>query len=491
MTLRGGVITVWRFRWLRRGLQRFAGSDYSRSAAILNMTLTEEQIAEAGEQSRAQSLRQRLSRRFPRAGTMLILGVLIVVLNGLHVRSYDEVSPFDEVLHVDQMARYSRFEFVQTDDGISQEAMRDIACELDVGMPCKDGRYDGDDFSYKGWNTASSAPPYYYFVTGVTARILSAPAGNSIINWGRILGSLWLLVGVYFVIRAAEYFAAPRLSLLLGVIMVVATPPLLHASNTINSDTTAFVSGAAVLLAGLAWERRRAPLWLLGVAAAFCASFDSTNALGVVVVLLYFLVRAVASHRRQVMEAVRPWRQYLVAGVVAAVSAAVAVLSWRVVYELVSHDVDLSQTDQVRAFKIDHLDLRMLLGKKTLFAAFPPPGIDYVPQILNTTAYSLFAQAALILIGGLLIAAAIRTVGDRLSALGVATVAALILTPVLFVIYNFVSASQYFPILPRNALTALPAVVVVVAAVARTRFAIALLGIVAVGLYLSAAVPLL
>ena len=58
-----------------------------------------------------------------------------------------------------------------------------------------------------------------------------------------------------------------------------------------------------------------------------------------------------------------------------------------------------------------------------------------------------------------MIAAALRTnLGDRLSALGTATLAALIATPVLFVIYNFVSASQYFPILSRNALAAFPAI---------------------------------
>jgi hypothetical protein len=465
------------------------------------MTVTDEQTSEAADSAEAADrpdadrLRHRLARRFPRAGTMLILGVLVVILNGLHVYSYTAVSPFDENLHIDQLVRSSRFELVQTDDGLSQEAMHEVACrgsEVVVFPACKEGRYEPNDFSYNGWNTASSAPPYYYLVTGATARILSAPAGNSIVNWGRVLGSLWLLVGVYFVVRAAEYFSVRRLPLVLGVIVVVASPSLLHASNTINSDATAFVGGAAVLLAGLSWERRRAPLWLLGVAAAFCALFDSTNALGVVVVLFYFLVRAVASHRHKLIEAVRPWREYLVAGLVAAASAAVAVLSWRVVYQLLSHDVDLSQTDQVRAFRIDHLDLKMLLGKDTLFSVFPPPGSGYIPPILDTTAYSLFTQAALILLGGLLIAAAVRTsFADRLSALSAATVAALILTPVMFVIYNFVSASQYFPILPRNALTALPAVAVVAAAAARTRFGIALLGVVAVGLYLSAAVPLL
>jgi hypothetical protein len=467
------------------------------------MTVTDEQTDEAAstartvDRSRAEGLHHRLARRFPRAGTMLILGVLVLILNGLHVHSYSVISPFDESFHVDQLIRSSRFEFVQPDDKTTQESLDEVACrgtdDIAPWPPCKtEGRYKPEEFSYKGWNLASSAPPYYYVVTGVTARILSAPEGNSIVSWGRVLGSLWLLVGVYLVVRAAEYFAVPRLPLMLGVILVVASPSLLHASNTINSDATGFVGGAAVLLAGLSWERRRAPLWVLGVAAAFCASFDSTNALGVVVVLLYFLVRAVASHRQKLMEAVRPWREYLVAGLVAAAGAAVAVLSWRVVYELVSHDVDLSQTPSVRAHRIDHLDLGMLFGKDTLFSVFPPPGSGYVPPILTTTAYSLFTQAALILLGGLLIAAVVRSSrADRLSALGAATVAALILTPVMFVIYNYVSASQYFPIGPRNALTAIPAVAIVAAGVARTRVGIALLGIVAVGLYLSAAVPLL
>jgi hypothetical protein len=462
------------------------------------MTLTDEQTTETGERSRSQSLRERLSRRFPRAGTMLILGVLVLILNGLHVHSYNVISPFDENFHIDQLIRSSRLEFIQPDDTTTQESLDEVACrgtdDVAPWPPCKkEGRYKPEEFSYKGWNGASSAPPYYYLVTGVTARILSAPEGKSIVTWGRILGSLWLLVGVYFVVRAAEYFAVPRLPLLLGVILLVASPSLLHATNTINSDGSGFVCGAAVLLAGVSWERRRVPLWVLGAAAVFCAAFDSANALGVVVVLFYFLVRAVASHRQKVIEAVRPWREYLVAGLVVAAGAAFAILSWRVVYQLLSHDVDLSQSPSVVGHRVDHLDLKMLFGKQTLFSVFPPPGSrGYVPPILATTAHSLFTQAALILVGGLLIAAAVRTtLADRLSALGAATVAALIITPVMFVIYNYVGASQYFPIGPRNALTALPAVAIAVAAGARNRFGIALLGIVAVGLYLSTAVALL
>ena len=460
------------------------------------MTLTDERTAEAGERPRAQSLPARLSRRFPRAGTMLIIGVLILILNGLHVHAYTVISPFDENFHIDQMIRSSRLEFVQPDDATTQESLDEVACrgtdDVAPWPPCKkEGRYKPEEFSYKGWNGASSAPPYYYIATGVTARMLRAPDGKSIVTWGRALGSLWLLVGVYFVVRAAEYFAVRRLPLLLGVILVVASPSLLHATNTINSDGSGFVCGAAVLLAGLSWERRRAPLWVLGVAAVFCASFDSANALGVVVVLFYFLARAVASHRQKLADGVRPWREYLVAGLVAAAGAAMTVLSWRVVYQFLSHDVDLSQSPSVVGHRVDHLDLKMLFGKQTLFGIFPPV-FGYVPPILATTAHSLFTQAALILVGGLLIAAAVRTtLADRVSALAAATVAALIITPVIFVIYIYVGSSQYFPIGPRNALTALPAVAIAVAAGARNRFGIALLGIVAVGLYLSTAVALL
>jgi hypothetical protein len=460
------------------------------------MTLTDEQTAEAGERPRAQSLPARLSRRFPRAGTMLILGVLILILNGLHVHAYTVISPFDENFHIDTMIRSSRFEFVQPDDTTTQESLDEVACrgtdDIAPWPPCKkEGRYKPEEFSYKGWNGASSEPPYYYFVSGVTARILRAPDGKSIVTWGRVLGSLWLLVGVYFVVRAAEYFAIRRLPLLLSVMLLVASPSLLHATNTINANGSGFVCGAVVLLAGLSWERRRASLWVLGAAAVFCASFDSANALGVVLVLFYFLGRAVASHRQTLSEAVRSWREYLVAGLVAAAGAAIAILSWRIVHQLLSHDVDFSHYPSVVAHRVNHLDLKMLFGRQTLFSVFPPV-FGYVPPILNTTAHSLFTQAALILVGGLLIAAAVRTtLADRVSALAAATVAALILTPVMFVIYNYVGSSQYFPIGPRNALTALPAVAIAVAAGARNRFGIALLGIVAVGLYLSTAVALL
>ena len=475
------------------------------------VTVTDEQIKETAgtaERSPSDDIRHRLSRRFPRGATMLILTALVVILSGLHVHSYTVISPFDENAHIDRMIRASRFEFVHPDDEASQESLHEVACrgseivllpgllegsyDPNAWPPCMEGRYDPEGFTYKGWNSASGNPPYYYFLTGVPARGLSdLPPIGSIVTWGRLLGSLWLLVGIYFVVRAAEYFSIRRLPLVLGVALVIASPSLLHASNVINTDASAFAAGAAVLLAGLAWERSRAPLWLLAVAAAACASLDNTNALGVVIVLFYFLIRAVASRGDERLGPARSWRDYLVAGLVAAASAAIAILAWRIVYQLVAHDVDLSEAPWVTGFRVEHLDLEMVLGEDTIFGVFPP--LDgFIPPVLSTTMYELFAQAALILAGGMLIAASVRAkLADRLSALSLATVAALVLTPVMFVIYNYVSWGVFFHILPRTALAALPAIAIVAAAMARTRFGVAVLGIVATGLYLSAAISLL
>jgi hypothetical protein len=175
---------------------------------------------------------------------------------------------------------------------------------------------------------------------------------------------------------------------------------------------------------------------------------------------------------------------------VAAACAAIAVLAWRIAFYLAAHDVDVSQAPWVQVFRVEHLDADMVVGKDTLFGVFPPL-YGFIPPVLSTTAYELFTQAALILGGGVLIAASLRPkLHDRLSALGLATVAALVLTPPMFVIYNFVSAGAFFPVLPRTALAALPAVTIVAAGVSRTRIGVALLGVVAVGLYLSAAIAL-
>jgi hypothetical protein len=465
------------------------------------MTVIDEQAAataekaETAERADTDRLGQRLARRFPRAGTMLIVAALIVILNGLHVHAYTVISPFDEHWHIDHLIRESRFEFVQLDDEPSQEALRESACrgsEFWQFPPCRPGRYDGADLSYKGWNSTSGNPPYYYFLTGLTARGLSnLPPIGSIVTWGRLLGSLWLLVGLYFVVRASEFFSIKRLPLVLGVVLVIASPTLLHASNIINTDASAFAAGAAVLFAGLAWERGRAPLWLLAVAAAACAALDNTNALGVVIVLFYFLIRAAASRRRPPREDARPWHAYFMAGLVAALSAVFAVLAWRFVYQLVAHDVDVSHAPWVEPFRVKHLDFEMVFGKDTLFGVFPPVN-GYIPPVLSTTAYEMFTQAAFILLGGVLIAAALRAkLTDGFSALGLATAAALILTPPIFVIYNFVSGDVFFNILPRNAIAALPAIAVVAAGAARTRVGVAVLGVVAIGLYLSAAVSLL
>ncbi|MGI8797541.1 MAG: hypothetical protein ACR2IR_13335 [Acidimicrobiia bacterium] len=444
----------------------------------------------------------RWSRRFPRAIPMLVLAGLVLVLNPLHVRAYTKVSPFDEYAHIDSMIRGSRGQIlVQPDDKLLQETLDEVACrEADTEVTglrfprCREGRYDPATFAYRGWNQASAHTPYYYVLTGVAARALRAPSppDDSIVTWARLLGAVWLLVGMYLVLRAGEYLGVARVPLVLALVLVAASPALLHASTTVNPDGAAFIGGAAVLLAALAWEQGRRSMWLLGLSAFFCASLDTTNIMGVIVVVAYFSARAFASYRGLDRENVRqPWTAY--AGATAAMGAAsfVAIFGWKLVYNLFAHDVDLSGHPARTLFDIDHLDVGLVLGRDTLFGVVPPIE-GYMPGTLASEPYQVFVGATALLVVGALVAAAISfKPSDRLTTLGVATLVALVVSSPVLVLYNYVSDGLYYPILTRQALATLPAAAIVIAGIAQTPVARGLLAAIAGGLYLTAVMALL
>jgi hypothetical protein len=449
-----------------------------------------------------------LARRFPRAKVMLPLAALVLVLNVLHVRAYATVSPFDEIHHLDYLIRGSRAQpFLQLDDRLTQEALRDIACrrheqglvpygvERPSSMPvCGGGPFDARDFVWRGHNAAASHTPTYYLVTGSTARVLKAVAHQpqSLVTWGRLLGSVWLLVGCYLVVRAAELLSIGRVPLLFGLLLASAVPAQLHASTTVNPDATAFAAGAGVLLAALAWERRGRGLWIVAAASSVCTALDPTNVAAVVVVVGFLAARGLAASKGRAEDGARPWRGYLGAAVCVAVAAAAPLLLWEGLRSVFLHSVDLSESPVQKAFEVDGLEIRSVLGRGTIFAMLPPAGSPFVPSVLTTTAYLLFTSASIILLSGTVVAASFRaSLSNRMATLAPVTLATLIITPSLFVLYNFLALDAYFDVLPRYGLSVLPAVVLVMTAMTRHGVGRVALATVSIGLYASAVFALL
>ena len=441
--------------------------------------------------------------RFPRAKPMLVLTLLVLVLNVLTLRSVSHVSAIDEREHIDYLMRGSHGRIGQNGDTLTQETLRELCSRgseiITVWPPCAPD-LDPADFSPGGLNVSTDTP-FYYLVDGVGARALRAltPGWESLVTWGRALNSLWLLVGFYLALRAGELLGVRRWPLVAGLVVVAAVPAQLHASTAVNTDATAFASGAAMLLAVLAWERRRRGLWIVAAAGALVV-FEATNTLGLLIALGYLGLRALAAARGDGDTAL-PWRRYAAPAAALALGALVAAGTWEVASRQLSppprentigaleHREATEVLDPTRAFfQVDGVPWREILSAETVFAMLPPTVDVAAPAVRttepNATWYRLAATAASILLAGCLLAALFRfSLRDRVVILGVVTLGLLIVAAPVFNLYNYLANDYYDRIVPRFGLSALPAIAVVLAGFARTRPVQGVLAVVAVGLY--------
>src|SRR6478672_4908576 len=156
-------------------------------------------------------MRARISRPSPGSlAAAVALMALAAVLVVLHVRAYTALSPLDELQHVDYLDQASRFDFVHDGERVGQLAMREQACRtVDspgfVSPPCHARHLTPVQFQEGGFNTASGDPPTYYAVTGLLARVaIHLPGVDSLVTGGRLVGALWLglgLIGTFVLAR--------------------------------------------------------------------------------------------------------------------------------------------------------------------------------------------------------------------------------------------------------------------------------------------------
>jgi len=446
--------------------------------------------------------------RFPRAKPMLVLAVALLVLNVLTLRTVSQVSAIDEREHIDYLLRGSHGRIGQNGDVLTQETLRELCSrgsDIVVWPPCTSGRLDPREFAPRGINISTQAP-FYYLATGLSARALRAatPGWESLVTWGRALGTLWLLVGCYLVLRAGELLRIPRWLMVGALLLVAALPTQLHASTTVNPDATAFVTGAAVLLAVLAWERRGRGLWLLGIAAAAALAFDPTNAVGILVALAYLGLRALGATRGVGPEPRPSVARCSVAAAVIVAGGVVAVGGWEVGSRLLSPPprqesatpAEHRKLDPNRAsYPTEGLPVRRILSADSVFGMLPPV-VDVAPPAErlsepNATWYRLFATAASIAILGVLISLCLRaSLRERVPMVGVAVVVVLVVAGPLFELYRYYVDGFFEPVVPRFGISALPAVALVLAGVARDRIPLLVLSTVAAGLYATALLTL-
>ncbi len=447
-----------------------------------------------------------LERLGPRAPAMLVLAVLIILLNGVTVFRVSSVSRIDERYYIDDLIKASDFSVNQSGDRLAPETLVEL-CERGGQAPLRfppcTEHPNAKGFAVGGVNWLESVPTYF-FLTGVPARALRAlpidlSPRDSLVTWARLLGTAWLLLGCYFTLRIGDLLGVRRRNVVLGLLLAVATPALLHASTIVNPDATAFAAGSGVLLAVLAWERRHCGLWVPLLAAFAAAAVKLPNTVGIMVALAYVAIRAVRTRLGKDDDDLRSIVDYAKVLIGVALGAVVAIKGLDAVWDQVRHhmigkpDTDVSSAPGVVAlanhYKVDSISGDDVIGATTIFSIFPPVNDIAPPEARLGGLYNTFAQAA----GYLMIAAlvviplAARRFTDRVAQLGGATLAAMLITPSLFVVYWYVFLGTNDLVVPRYGLSAMPAVVIVLAAVSsRGRIGTWLLGFAAAGMYLTA-----
>jgi hypothetical protein len=454
-------------------------------------------------------------RRFPRLPAMLFLVVIVVVLDVPTVHTVNAVSFIDEQKHIDLVLRGSHGRIGHNGQKLTQETLRELCArgsEIVGYPPCRPGRLNPSEFDPvdKGRNIAAQDPPYP-LVTGLTARLLRAmtPAVESLVTWARLLGSVWLLAGMYLVLRIGDLLAVERRLLVVALVLVAALPTQLHASTVVNPDAVAFLAGAAILLAAAAWERGRASLAWLVLAGALALWVDRANGVGVLVALGYLGLRALVGARGKAHGALS-WQRCAAAGVAVTVGAVAVVGTWHVVERRLRPEVSeaaqastpsapgqTSQSDTRRS--TDGLPIRSILTGDALIG-MTPPVIDLWPPNrrhfrvgANADWYWTFSVAAALLLTGVLGAAVfVRSGPDWWRILGAATVLALVIAQPVSNVYSHYVNGYIVATVPRFGLSALPAFALLCAVAARrSRAALAGLVVVTAGLYVTAMVTLL
>jgi hypothetical protein len=439
---------------------------------------------------------------------MLLLALLVGVLNVTTVRHVTAVSAIDEKQDIDYLVKASHLKVDQAGDRPAEQTLIELCTRGGGGYltfpPCRPGRQDARKF-FEGGVVTAGALPLYFFITGLAARSLqtispkSLPPRDSLVTWGRLLGAVWLLLGCYLTVVAGDLLGVRRRLVVAAIVLAIGTPALLHATTTINPDATAFAAGAGVLLAALAWERRRIGYWVLVVAAVVAAALKMPNTVGIMVAVAFLSVRAIYGRWFANGDERRPVSDYMKAVAVLVLGALAAIKGWNYLDTYLQNhvigkpDTNTSLNPAAHAattrYKIGHLGLDNVFGQLTVPQLLPPiddvaPPAGRLGGIYGT--FGVLAKYLLVvpLVGLLLVGRRFR---GTLQHLSLAALAALLTTPVLFVLYWYYTGGTNDQIVPRYGLSAMPVLVLLLAAAAaRGRVGPWVLGAMALAMYVSA-----
>jgi hypothetical protein len=410
------------------------------------------------------------------APTWLLL--VAIALVGLHVHTYTKVGPIDELQHIDYL--YKSPAIVAMGDRVGQDAMRQEACRgIDapfVPPPCSStAHYDPNSFQVRGYNTAAINTPLYYTLTKAVAVPLESIGGiDDLVTAGRLVGGLWLGLGLVLAYAAGRRLAIARLPLTATLTALACSSTILYRAATITPDAMDVAVGAGVFLTFLYWEHAPTRRWpLLVLVSTIVLLIKMTNVIVLFAMGIYMMIRIVrALYTRlkarpgkdsRLSQAIAPW---LLGGIVLSVTTAVVLGTTLWIQNSLSHDASLIPMNAqytVKAFPAQHFieQFGVFLNPPTLPATHAV-GSPLIQTLVDRTISTFFLAG---IVGAGLFGAANAKARPYAQAL---LLTAVIGAP-MFVAVSYLSQSMYVPPPVRYANTLLPAVAVITAGLVKTR----------------------
>jgi hypothetical protein len=406
----------------------------------------------------------------------LILVALALV--GLHVAAYQKVGPLDELQHIDYL--YKSPSVVAMGDRVGQDAMREEACRgIDAPFkppPCsKTAKYDPNQFQVRGYNTAAINTPLYYSLTKFVAVPLQTITGlDSLVTAGRLVGGLWLGLGLVLAYAAGRRLAIARLPLTAVLTLLACASTVLYRAATITPDAANVAVGAGVFLTFLYWESAPTRRWpLLALVSAIVLLLKMTNVMVLFAMGIYMIImilRALHARRTtlpaknaQSNPVIAPW---LLGVLVLCVTTLVVLGTTTWIQSSLSHG-DLSAIPMNAQFSVKVFPTQGFLGQFGVFINLLSP----VKAVVGSSLIQMIVERIIsaFFIAGIVGAALFGPADTKARPYAQALLLTAVIGGPIFVLVSYFGQSLYVPPPGRYGVTLAPAVAVITAGLVKTR----------------------
>lgn len=394
-----------------------------------------------------------------RRDVMTVLAIVVLAMASLliHVERHTQVSPYDEYMYMDAVAKAGNFEVIKSGEKTGDVARDFLSCHDvlligPVGRSGCGGAHPDSLYPYAGKSTADLYSPLYYFTTRAVAAPFQA-VGFGFVDAARLASGLWVVLAAALMYVVARLYRVRWELAFAAALVLVGSVPAFWAGTFVSTDAPEMAITLGLLGLGVLHLRSPGRATLVGLIslAAFAGALKIQNLEGVGLaagLLGLGAMGGVAGAKPRVKAIAKAW----LLPFAMLVACTGAQLAWLVVRSLISlgPDADIGLSRPLHPL----VDL-----SRDAMAFFPGAIANSAADPLGIVAALSAWALALACVGGVMAAAGSRGVERDVRALGVLTLVIAILAGPAMSVATVAVTHGYVPPVWRYGIPLIPAFV--------------------------------